>query len=167
MPNLHPRFPVRHYLDTPHPDEATLRLNIHFIDRIGIFQEMLLVFAERCLNVAVVEVDSPNIYIDVPDLTRDRFPAVREALAQVSGVQDIVDVDMLPGMRRRLYLNALLAAIADPALAVDAGGAIIVANAAATHVERGASTSIRGAQSTVLPPRPCKRSTDSPRPASS
>jgi len=39
-----------------------MRLNIHFIDRIGIFQEMLLVFAERRLNVAVVEVDSPNIY---------------------------------------------------------------------------------------------------------
>ena len=113
-----------------------MRLNIHFIDRIGIFQEMLLVFAERCLNVAVVEVDSPNIYIDVPDLTRDRFPAVREALAQVSGVQDIVDVDMLPGMRRRLYLDALLAAIADPVLAVGAGSAIIVANAATTHVER-------------------------------
>lgn len=86
-----------------------MRLCIRFVDRIGIFQEMLLVFVERRLNVAVVEVDSPNIYIDVPDLIRDRLPAVREALALVSGVQDIIDVDMLPGMRHRLYLDALLA----------------------------------------------------------
>ena len=122
-----------------------MRLNIHFIDRIGIFQEMLLVFAERRLNVAVVEVDSPNIYIDVPELTRDRFPAVREALALVSGVQDIVDVDMLPGMRRRLYLDALLAAMADPVLAVDAGGAIVVANAAAAAtVAEVSESALRG-----------------------
>ena len=36
-----------------------MRLNIRFVDRIGIFQEMLLVFAERRLNVVAVEVDLP------------------------------------------------------------------------------------------------------------
>jgi transcriptional regulator of aroF, aroG, tyrA and aromatic amino acid transport len=85
-----------------------------------------------------------NISIDVPELTRDRLPAVREALALISGVQDIVDVDMLPGMRRRLYLDALLAAMADPVLAVDAGGAIVVANAAAATVAEVSEPALRG-----------------------
>lgn len=121
-----------------------MRLCIRFVDRIGIFQEMLLVFAERRLNVAVVEVDSPNLYIDVPALTETMLPAVREALARIGGVQDIVDVDMLPGMRRRLYLDALLAAMADPVLAVDAGGAIVVANAAAAAVAEISESALRG-----------------------
>ena len=38
---------------------------------------------------------------------------------------------MLPGARRRLYLDALLASQADPVLAVDARGVVMVANAAA------------------------------------
>ena len=121
-----------------------MRLNIRFVDRIGIFQEMLLVFAERRLNVVAVEVDLPNIYVDVPDLTAQRLTELREALALIDGVEDIFDVDMLPGMRRRLYLDALLAAMADPVLAVDAGGAIIVANAAAAAVAEIGEPALRG-----------------------
>ena len=88
-----------------------MRLNIRFVDRIGIFQEMLLVFAKRRLNVAAVEVDVPHIYVDVPALTAQRLTELREALALIDGVEAIFDVDMLPGTRRRLYLDALLAAM--------------------------------------------------------
>ncbi|HHW78992.1 MAG TPA: sigma 54-interacting transcriptional regulator [Xanthomonadaceae bacterium] len=113
-----------------------MRLCIRFVDRIGIFQEMLLVFAERRLNVEEIEVDAPNLYLDVPTLSGELFPTLRDALSQIDGVLEIFDVDILPGMRRRLYLDALLAAMADPVLAVDASGMIVVANtAAATAVE--------------------------------
>lgn len=121
-----------------------MRLCIRFVDRIGIFQEMLRAFAERRLNVAVVEVDAPHIYVDVPQLTEDWLPELRRALTNISGVQAIFGVDMLPGMRRRLYLDALLEAMADPVLAVDAGGAIVVANTAAATVTEISEAGLRG-----------------------
>jgi TyrR family helix-turn-helix protein len=43
---------------------------------------------------------------------------------------------MLPGARRRLYLDALLASQQDPVLAVDAEGVVVVANAAAVTASR-------------------------------
>jgi TyrR family helix-turn-helix protein len=121
-----------------------MRLCVRFIDRIGIFQEMLVVFAGRRLNVAAVEVDLPHIYIDVPELPQSVLPEVRQALFLIQGVQEIFDVDMLPGMRRRLYLDALLEAMADPVLAVDPTGAIVVANAAAATVAEVDETALRG-----------------------
>ena len=121
-----------------------MRLCIRFSDRIGIFQEMLLVFAERRLNVEAMEVDASNLYLDVPTLTGELFAAVSEALSQINGVRDMFDVDILPGMRRRLYLDALLAAMADPVLAVDASGMIVVANAAATTAAEFNEPALRG-----------------------
>lgn len=121
-----------------------MRLNIRFVDRIGIFQEMLLVFAERRLNVAAVEVDLPHIYIDIPELRDLMPPDLREALLLIRGVQAIFDVDMLPGMRRRLYLDALLEAMADPVLAVDPAGTVVVANPAAATVAEIDEPALRG-----------------------
>lgn len=121
-----------------------MRLCIRFVDRIGIFQELLRVFAERRLNVAVVEVDAPNLYIDVPQLLASQLPALCQALTSINGVQHIVDIDMLPGMRRRLYLDALLEAMADPVLAVDATGTIVVANTAAATVTEMSEAALRG-----------------------
>ena len=111
-----------------------MRLDILFLDRVGIAQEILSVLAERRLNVVAVEVDPPHIYIDAPELVVQQWPALRTALAGISNVQSVLTVDMLPGHRRHLYLDALLAAMADPVLAVDASGTIVVANAAATGV---------------------------------
>jgi TyrR family helix-turn-helix protein len=46
-------------------------------------------------------------------------------------VESVEVLAMLPGARRRLYLDALLASQEDPVLAVDAAGVVVVANAAA------------------------------------
>lgn len=111
-----------------------MRLDILFLDRVGIAQEILSALAERRLNVVAVEVDPPHIYIDAPELAAEQWPALRTALAGIRNVQSVLTVDMLPGVRRHLYLDALLAAMVDPVLAVDAGGTIVVANAAAADI---------------------------------
>ncbi len=108
-----------------------MRIDITFADRVGIAHEILAVLAARKLNVVAVEVDPPHIYIDAPGLLSDAMEGLRTALLEVSGVASITQVDMLPGTRRRLHLAAVLAAIPDPVLAVDGGGTVILANAAA------------------------------------
>ncbi|WP_250265663.1 sigma 54-interacting transcriptional regulator [Rhodovastum atsumiense] len=104
---------------------------MQFSDRVGIAHEILAVLARRQLNVVGVEVDPPHMHIDVPDLVEAALPGLRAALASVPGVYEVVEVAMLPGTQRRLHLNALLDSMADPVLAVDGAGGIVVANAVA------------------------------------
>ncbi|HTN51415.1 MAG TPA: sigma 54-interacting transcriptional regulator, partial [Anaeromyxobacter sp.] len=111
-----------------------MRLDVRFVDRVGIAQEILAVLSSRRLNVVAVEVEPPHIFIDAPALAAAELEGLRRALAQVAGVTDTAEVDLLPGARRRLHLEALLAAMPDPVLAVDAGGVVSAGNAAAAAV---------------------------------
>jgi transcriptional regulator of aroF, aroG, tyrA and aromatic amino acid transport len=108
-----------------------MRISVFFTDRVGIAQEILATVARRVLDVSAVEVDPPHIYFEAPALTTEGLPALREELKRVNGVQTVAELAMLPGARRRLYLEALLASQADPVLAVDAHGVVVLANAAA------------------------------------
>jgi TyrR family helix-turn-helix protein len=108
-----------------------MRIDVHFSDRVGIAQEILATLARRALDVSAVEVDPPHVYLEAPALSALDLAALRSELFKVDGVQSVNELDMLPGARRRLYLDALLASQTDPVLAVDGRGRVMVANAAA------------------------------------
>ncbi|CBS91242.1 sigma 54-interacting transcriptional regulator [Azospirillum lipoferum] len=111
-----------------------MRIEVTFTDRVGIAHEILAVLALRRLNVVGVEVDPPLIHIDAPGLDPAALPALSDALRRIAGVQAVAAIDMLPGTRRRLHLDALLAALPDPVLAVDREARVVVASAAAAQV---------------------------------
>ncbi|HET9596978.1 MAG TPA: sigma 54-interacting transcriptional regulator [Anaeromyxobacteraceae bacterium] len=121
-----------------------MRLRVRFVDRVGIAQEILAVLSRRRLDVAAVEVEPPRIFIDAPALAAPELSALEAALRRVDGVLDIDEVDLLPGARRRLHLDALLAAMPDPVLAVDASGAVSAGNAAAAAVAGVPEVSLSG-----------------------
>ena len=108
-----------------------MRIDVFFADRVGIAHEILATLARRALDVSAVEVDPPHIYLEAPALSALDMAALRSELFKVDGVQSVAELEMLPGARRRLYLDALLASQADPVLAVDGHGVVMVANAAA------------------------------------
>ncbi len=108
-----------------------MRIDVNFTDRVGIAQEILAKLAQRALNVSAVEVEPPHVYIEAPALDAAGLQQLRTELMQVAGVRAVDELAMLPGVRRRLYLDALLASLQDPVLAVDADGAVVVASAAA------------------------------------
>jgi TyrR family helix-turn-helix protein len=108
-----------------------MRIDVLFQDRIGIAQEILAVVAAHGLNVVAVEVEPPHVYVDAPGLSVSALGVMREALLRVANVCDIQPVDLLPGTRRRLHLDALLAAMPDPVLLIDAAGRVVVGNPAA------------------------------------
>ncbi|GIZ13705.1 sigma-54-dependent transcriptional regulator [Pseudomonas sp. NCCP-436] len=107
-----------------------MRIHVSFIDRVGITQEVLALLGGRNLNLDAVEMVPPNVYIDAPTLSPAVLDELRDALLQVHGVQSVEVVDILPGQRRRLQLDALLAAMPDPVLAVDSRGIVLLANPA-------------------------------------
>ncbi len=108
-----------------------MRIVVHFADRVGIAHEILARVAMRALDVSAVEVEPPKLFLDVPALDVAGLALLRGALLEVPDVRSVDAVAMLPGARRRLYLDALLASQEDPVLAVDDQGVVVVANAAA------------------------------------
>lgn len=113
-----------------------MRIDVSFADRVGIAQEILFRLAQRSLDVSAVEVEPPHLYIEAPALDAAGLEQLRRELLEVTGVETVEVLAMLPGVRRRLYLDALLASQQDPVLAVDAEGVIVVANAAAVAASR-------------------------------
>ncbi len=111
-----------------------MRVNIPFQDRVGIAHEILAVLARRGLNVLAVEVAPPNIFIDIPDLTDAMLPALQMDCDQVPGVGKIQVLDILPGLRRQLNLETMMAVMEDPVIVIDAIGKVVIANAAAAAV---------------------------------
>lgn len=111
-----------------------MRLAIRFADRVGIAHEILAVLAGRRLNVVAVEVGPPYLYVDAPGLDAGALDALAQALIAVAGVETITPIDVLPGLRRQLQLDALLGAMADPVFGLDEHGAVLLANPAAAGV---------------------------------
>lgn len=107
-----------------------MRIHVRFIDRVGITQEVLALLGARNLNLDAVEMVPPNVYIDAPTLSPQVLEELHHALHSVQGVEAVTVVDILPGQRRHLQLEALLAAMADPVLALDSAGNVLLANPA-------------------------------------
>ncbi|WP_160286078.1 sigma-54-dependent transcriptional regulator [Pseudomonas knackmussii] len=105
-----------------------MRIHVTFTDRVGITQEVLALLGARNLNLDAVEMVPPNVYIDAPELRQEVLHELHGALLRVRGVLSVQIVDMLPGQRRSLHLDALLAAMSDPVLAVDAEARVLLAN---------------------------------------
>ena len=123
---------------------GTMRIDVFFTDRVGIAHEILASLAQRALNVSAMEVEPPHIYLEAPALDPAGFELLRSELLQVVGVASVEALAMLPGARRRLYLDALLASQEDPVLAVDAEGVVVVANAAAVTASGVAEHELTG-----------------------
>jgi len=110
-----------------------MRIDVLFRDRVGIAQEILALLAGRHFNVTAVEVTPPHIFIDAPALIDASWQELRRALLTVEGVRAAERVDILPGARQRLHLDALMAAMADPVLLVDRRGLVLAGNDAAAQ----------------------------------
>lgn len=107
-----------------------MRIHVTFTDRVGITQEVLALLGGRNLNLDAVEMVPPNVYIDAPTLDDQVLDELRVALLRIHGVKAVEVVDILPGQRHRLQLDALLAAMTDPVLAVDRNARVLLANPA-------------------------------------
>ncbi|PPQ37806.1 TyrR family helix-turn-helix domain-containing protein [Rhodoblastus acidophilus] len=108
-----------------------MRIDVRFRDRVGIAQEILARLAAQNLNLTAVEVAPPHVFIEAPQLAPGQWSVLRANLKDVPGVAEALIVDMLPGARQRLHLDALMAAMKDPVLLADAEGALLAVNEAA------------------------------------
>lgn len=108
-----------------------MRIDITCRDRIGIAQEVLGAVARLGIDLASVEVVPCHVYVHAPGLGSQELERLTPALLAVGDVIAVSPVELLPGERRRMHLDTLLAALPDPVLTVDGQGRILAANPAA------------------------------------
>ena len=74
----------------------SVRIDVHFADRVGIAHEILAVVSRQGLDLTAVEVDPPHLFLDVPALAERGFNRLREDLLAVGDVISAEPVTMLP-----------------------------------------------------------------------
>jgi len=121
-----------------------MRFVVRFRDRIGVAQDILGALSTRGIYLMASEVDQQHVYLDAPGVTQAELPWVTEGLRSVPDVLEVAEIDLLPGTRQRLHLEALLAAIADPVLAVDAQGVVTAASSLASAVAGAGAAALIG-----------------------
>ena len=120
-----------------------MRLDIRSLNRLGITQEALAVFAEYGVDVRAIDMITHHTYVDVPTITRPLLEQITSRLLNIPGINDVVPTDRLPSEVQRAQLNALISAVSDPILTVSGNGEIQFAN-------RGAATAF-GIDAETLP----------------
>lgn len=109
-----------------------MRLKINTTDRVGMVLDVLQVFASRGLDILAMEVVSEAIYIRLP--LGLHFPDLQAALLGLAGVHSVEEISSLPQEERRREIQAMVEAVSEGLMAVDAQGRITLMNKAAETI---------------------------------
>ncbi|WP_245763874.1 sigma 54-interacting transcriptional regulator [Pseudoalteromonas denitrificans] len=93
-------------------------------------QEILSTIVQNGWNLTAMEMSSEKIFVHF-EQGRSSFENINTALKKISGVTDVIEVDLLPSEQKRKHLDALLSKLPDPLVDIDFEGRILVANTAA------------------------------------
>lgn len=108
-----------------------MRLKVRTADRVGMVLDVLQVFAPFGIDIAAMEVEPGAIYIRFPAGNyREILPRLR-GLAGVHAVEEVAD---MPQEQRRREIQAIVEAVSEGLLAVDAQGRVTLLNAAAEDI---------------------------------
>lgn len=110
-----------------------MQIDIRTENRVGIAQEILSAVVGMKLDLLAVEVVEHHVYLQMRALDDEALDNLAKALVGVSGVHGIRKIDVMPQDRRRMQIQALLAAMPDPVIAVDLNADVLVINDAASR----------------------------------
>ncbi|WNC69504.1 sigma 54-interacting transcriptional regulator [Thalassotalea nanhaiensis] len=108
-----------------------MRIEIASLDRVGITQEILAVFAMNNWDLLAMEVSQYHIYVQLKD-TSIPLAIIEPELIKISGLKAIRQIELLPGERKSQQLEVLLANIPEPIIDIDKNGLILMVNKAAS-----------------------------------
>lgn len=109
-----------------------MRLKINTTDRVGMVLDVLQVFASRGLDILAMEVVSGAIYIRFPDGIHSTD--IQTQVMALTGVHSVEEISSLPQEERRQEIQAMVEAVSEGLMAVDAQGRITLMNKAAEAI---------------------------------
>ncbi|MEW6663195.1 MAG: TyrR/PhhR family helix-turn-helix DNA-binding protein [Bacillota bacterium] len=107
---------------------------IQAVDRVGITLDVLRIIYRFQLNIVSMDVSPELIHLKLASLAPDLYSQLVDQLMLVPGVRRVEEVETLPSEQRQQQLAAILNAVSEGIIAVDAHGVITLLNPAAELV---------------------------------
>ena len=130
----------------------TIRLKLPNVDRVGLVLDISNTLVSRRINIISMEVE-PNItYLELESMPETVRQEVVTALFAIPQILDVVPVDLMPHQVRAEQLKAVMMAVSDGIVAIDAGGVVTQYNPAAETILHLAREKIIGCHLTACLP---------------
>ncbi len=111
-----------------------IRLKLPNVDRVGLVLDISRTLVARRINIISMEVE-PNItYLELEAMPETVRQEVMEALLSIPQILDVVPVDLMPHQVRAEQLKAVMMAVSDGIVAIDAAGVVTQYNPAAEQI---------------------------------
>ena len=112
-----------------------MRLEVFCEDRLGLTRELLDLLVLRGIDLRGIDIDPVGrIYLNFAELDFAIFSSLMAEIRRIAGVTDVRTVPWMPSEREHLALSALLEAMPEPVLSLDARGKVEVANPASCQL---------------------------------
>ena len=122
----------------------TIRLKLPNVDRVGLVLDISNTLVSRRINIISMEVE-PNItYLELESMPETVRQEVVTALFAIPQILDVVPVDLMPHQVRAEQLKAVMMAVSDGIVAIDAAGTVTQYNPAAEQILHLSRESIVG-----------------------
>lgn len=108
-----------------------MRLKINTTDRVGMVLDVLKVFSPG-IDIQAMEVEPGAIYIRFPG--ENQYPEISTRILALGGVHTVESIASLPQEQRRREIQAMVEAVSEGLIAIDAQGRITLLNAAAEEI---------------------------------
>ncbi|HWR29904.1 MAG TPA: sigma 54-interacting transcriptional regulator [Negativicutes bacterium] len=112
----------------------TIRLKLPNVDRVGLVLDISHTLVTRRINIISMEVE-PNItYLELEAMPETVRQEVMEALLSIPQITAVVPVDLMPHQVRTEQLKAVMMAVSDGIVAIDAAGIVTQYNPVAEQI---------------------------------
>jgi transcriptional regulator of aroF, aroG, tyrA and aromatic amino acid transport len=119
-----------------------LRLKINTTDRVGMVLDVLQVFAPFDIDIQAMEVEPGAIYLRFPQ--GGMYSEVSSGIRALAGVHSIEEISSLPQEQRRREIQAVVEAVGEGLVAIDAQGRVTLLNAAAETILKIKASKVMG-----------------------
>jgi TyrR family helix-turn-helix protein len=109
-----------------------LRLKISTTDRVGMVLDVLQVFVPLGIDIKAMEVEPGAIYLSFPE--GGLYSTIISRIRALDGVHNIEEISSMPQEQRRREIQAIVEAVGEGLVAIDARGRITLLNAAAESI---------------------------------
>ena len=111
-----------------------LRFKLPNVDRVGLVLDISWALAERRINIISMEVEPNTTYVELAGMPENVRQEIGVALKSIPQVLDVVPIDWMPHQLRTEQLKAVMSAVSDGIVAIDAVGVVTQYNPAAEQI---------------------------------
>lgn len=105
-----------------------MKIKLTTLDRVGLSQEVLSVFAKNNIDIKRIEVETGVMYVESESVDNQVARKMATLLMEINGVKWVESISFMPAHEKNLFLSSLLNAIVDPVFGINNKGEIVYQN---------------------------------------